>query len=142
MKQQTGLDSYSLRAPQPKLDVLCGRAEVVVRAKQDQIVFQTKLDQQCVDGPDLDTTSSAGVSHFSGFNVVFAVRLEKAECCEPIDQLATRLRSSKALQQFLQYQTCRKDLISPLESVLKRFDFWCRCLGVATEGSRPNAGVD
>jgi hypothetical protein len=132
----------SLRAPQPKLDVLRRGTEVVVRAEQDQIVLSTELDEHSVDGTDLYTATVTRVSDVGGFDMVFPVGLKETEGGEPLDQLAACSTPGKALEKFLQDQTRREDLIGSLESVLKRLDLRRRRLRIAAERERPDAGVD
>ena len=43
------------------------------------------------------------------------IRLEEGERLEAIDQLGSVLRHSKCLQQLLEDQSCREDLICPQE---------------------------
>lgn len=50
-------------------------------------MLQAELDEHG-DGPDLDAMAAARVAHFSGFDVVFAVRLDESERGEAIDELA------------------------------------------------------
>ncbi len=78
-----------------------------------------KLNQQCVNRPDLDTVLSAGVANLRGFDVVLSIRLEKGQRGEPLDQLATRLGPSKALQQFLEHQAGGEHLICPFKCASK-----------------------
>jgi hypothetical protein len=131
-----------MSTPQPELDVLRGRAEIVVRAEQDQIVLQTELDEHRVDGSDLNAVPATRVADYGGFDVVFTVWLQESERGEPLDQLATCFGPRKALQELLQHQTRREDLVCSLETVLKRLDFRYRHLGVAVEGEGPDAGID
>ena len=132
----------SLRAPQPKLDVLGGRAEVVVRAEQDQVVPKTQLDKQSVDRTDLNAAPTARVADRGSFDVVRLVGLQEPKRAEALDKLRPCLRPDKPLQQFLQNQTGREDLIRSLKCLPQRLYFRRQDLGVATEGQRPDAGID
>ncbi len=75
-----------------------GRAEVVVRAEQDQIVFAAELNEYCVNGSDLDAVATAHIADFGGFDMVFSVWLQESKRDKPFDQLAPRLWPSKALK--------------------------------------------
>ena len=132
----------SLSAPQPKLDVLESRMEVIVRAEQDKIVFERELDQHGVDRSDLDAMAAAGVADFSSFNMVFSIWLNEAKRSEPFDQLTAGLGSCKALKKFLQHETCRKDLVRSIQCVVKRVDLGCCSLSVAAKCERPYAGIN
>jgi hypothetical protein len=61
----------------------------------------------------LHAATTAGVTDFCCFDVIFLNRLEKGERLEAIDQLGSVFRPSKALQQLLEDQSCREDLICP-----------------------------
>ena len=60
----------SLGAPQPKLDVLGCRTEIIVCAQKDKVVFKTELYEHGVDCSNLDTVTPASVADFGSFYVV------------------------------------------------------------------------
>jgi hypothetical protein len=55
--------------------MFCGRAEVVICAEQDQIVFAAELNEHCVNGSNLDPMATARISDFSSLDMVFSVWL-------------------------------------------------------------------
>lgn len=114
----------------------------MIRTEQDKVVPPAELDEHRVDGSQLDTVATARISNFRSFDVVFAVRLQESDRGEPGDQLVARLRPVETLQQFLQHQPGREDLVGAFESVPEGLHFRCGRLGVAAKGERPNAGID
>lgn len=73
-----------------------GRAEVVIGAEQDQIVFAAELNEYRIDGSDLDAVTAARVAYLCSFDVIFSVWLEESKRSEALDQLPARLWSGKA----------------------------------------------
>jgi hypothetical protein len=63
--------------------------------------------------------TTAGVSDFCCFDV--------------IDQLGSVLRPSKALQQLLEDQSCREDLICPQKCVAKGHYLGCGLLNITAQ---------
>ena len=116
--------------------------EVVVRAEQDKIVFKTELDQHRVNCSNLDTMETTDVADFGGLNMVLSVWSEKAQRAEPIDQLTARFGSCKALEKFLQHQTCSEDLVRPVKSVLKFVDLRSCSIGITAKRKRPYARIN
>ena len=132
----------SLGAPQPKLDVLGSRTEIIVRAEKDKVVFEAELYQQGVNGSNLETVTPTSVADFGCFYMVVPIRLQEAKRAEPIDQLAMRFGARKPLKKFLQHKARSKDLVCPIESVRKRADFGRSSDSVAAKGERPDACID
>jgi len=81
----------------------------------------------------LDAATAAGVSDFCCFDVIFFNWLEEGERREAIDQLGSVLRPSKALQQLLEDQSCREDLIYPQKCVAEGHDLGCGLLNITTQ---------
>ena len=89
---------YSLGTPHAELDVFCGRAEVVVRTEQDQIVFAAELNEYRVDGSDLYAMATAQIPSLRCFDMVFSVWLYESKRGKPFYQLAPCFWPSKALK--------------------------------------------
>ena len=121
--------------------MFCGRAEVVICTEQYQIVFAAELNEDCVDGSNLNPMTTARIADLRSFNMVVSVWLQESKRGKPLNKLASRLRSRKALKQFLQYQPGSEDLICPFKGVLQSLDFGHRSLGVSAEGERPDTGI-
>ncbi len=71
----------------------------------------TQLDQQGVDGSDLNPTTAAGVADFRGFDVVLAIGLKECQGRQAFHKLRACLRTGEALQEFLKDQPGCEDLI-------------------------------
>jgi hypothetical protein len=76
--------------------------DIVVRGQQNQIVAAAELDQQRVDGSDLDATPATGVSDLGGFYVVLAIRRQEGQGRKPLCELIPRLGSGETLKQLLE----------------------------------------
>ena len=105
-------------------------------------MFETELDEYRIDGPDLNAMPTTGVADLGRFDVVVSIRLQESERGEPLDQLGTCLWPGKTLQQLLQNQPGRKNLVGSIERVLKRLHFRHNCVRVTPEREGPDAGVD
>lgn len=101
-----------------------------------------KLDEQGVDGPDLNSAAAAGVANLRGFDVILPVRLDEPEGAKAFDELSPSLRPCKALQQLLQHETGREDLISAEQSIPERSHLRRGLFGIAAQRERPDARVD
>jgi hypothetical protein len=89
----------------------CGCLEVLVRGQQHKVVPSTELDQQRIDGSYLHTTATTGVADFRRFDVILTAWLKEGESKEAFHKLGARLRPREALQQFLDDEPGREDLI-------------------------------
>ena len=102
----------------------------------------TELDQQRVNGSDLDSATATRVSDLSGFNMVFAVRHQESQGRKPLHKLISRLGPGEALKQLLKYKARREHLIGTKERVAQGGYFWRALLGVAAQREGPHARVD
>ena len=105
-------------------------------------MFETELDEYRIEGPDLNAMPETRVADLGRFDVVFTIRLQESERGKPLDPLGTCLWPCKTLQEFLQNQAGRKNLVCSFERVLKRPHFLHICLSVTPEREGPDAGVD
>lgn len=78
--------------------MFCCRAEVIVRAEQDQIVFAAELNEYCVDGSNLYAMATAQIPSLRCFDMVFSVWLYESERGKPFYELAPCLWPSKTLK--------------------------------------------
>ena len=102
----------------------------------------TELDQQRVNGSDLDPATATRVSDLGGFNMVFAVRYEEGQRPKPLHELISRLGPGEALKQLLKYKASREHLIGTKERVAQGRHFWRALLAVAAQREGPHARVD
>ncbi len=104
-------------------------------------MLDAELDKQRINGSYLNAMTATGVPDLGGFNMVFAIWLEKTKRRKPFNQLAPGFCAGKTLEQFLEHESCSEDLIRSLKCMQKRFDFGPRCFTIASEGQRPDAGI-
>ena len=71
--------------------------EILVGRQQDQVVPATKLDEQGVDGPDLNAAPATRISDCGCFDVVIAVGLKEGEGAQTLNKLGASFRPCKAL---------------------------------------------
>ena len=102
----------------------------------------TELDQQRVNGADLDSATATGAPDLSSFNVVLAVRHQESQCRKPLYKLISRLGSSEPLKKFLQYKAGREHLICAKERVAQCRYLWRAVHCIAAKRERPHACVD
>jgi hypothetical protein len=105
-------------------------------------VPQAKLNQYCVDRSDLNAIPSTRVADLCGLDVVFAIRLEKSQRSESFNELASRLRPGKALQQFLQDQAGGEHLVCAFKRTSKHLYGLGGTPSVAAESQRPDGRVN
>lgn len=79
-------------------------SKVFVRGEKHQIVAQTQLGKQCVNGADLDPCLTTCVAQGCRINMVFAIWLEQRQGGKAFDDLGLRLGAREALQEFLENQ--------------------------------------
>jgi hypothetical protein len=116
--------------------------KIVVRSQQCQFVPNAELCKQSVDGANLDARTTTPIAQFCGVNVILPVRGKERERCESIDNVFTRTRASEPLQQFLQNQSRGHNGFATFEGAAQRPYFGAIGRRVATEGERPDAGID
>lgn len=105
-------------------------------------MFAAELNEYRVDGSDLDAVAPALVANLCSFYVVISVWLQESKRGKPLNELASRLRTRKTLEQLLKNQACGEDLISSVKRMLKQLDFGHGSHGVSAESERPDAGVN
>ena len=101
-----------------------------------------QLCEHRVDRPDLYPRSSANVPEFCCGDVVCAIWLQQWQCGKALDDLDTRFRARKSLEQLLQDQTRGDDDIGSEQGVLQFLNFWLSPRGVAAQRERPDARID
>jgi len=71
--------------------------KVTVSGEHRQVMAKAKLNQQCIDRPDLNAGPSAAISQLSCFDMIVAVRNDKRQRPEPFDDLLACLRPREPL---------------------------------------------
>ncbi len=72
--------------------------EVPIHAQQDQFVSNRELNQKCIDRPKLNTVSPAAVANFGSLNVVVAVRRDRWQRRETMQDRVALTRAPEPLQ--------------------------------------------
>lgn len=116
--------------------------EIEIGRQHGQAPTQTELGQECADGTQLDSATSALISKLGGLDVVGAIRDDHGESPESIDQRRRCLGSTHSLQQFLKDQIGRQDRLSPLQRLPEARRFFATVWAVPAKGQRPNTGID
>jgi hypothetical protein len=83
--------------------------EVLVGSQHRQPVANAKLRQYGIDRADLQASPPTPISEFRRIDVILAVRRQKRQCREPLDDVFARPRTGEALQQFLQNEAGRDE---------------------------------
>jgi hypothetical protein len=79
-------------------------------------VSSAKLDEQGVNGANLNAMPPASISNLCGINVILAIWLDESKSSKALYDTVACLRASKALEQLLQYKSSAKYLICTEES--------------------------
>ncbi len=116
--------------------------EVLVRAQQRDFVAQTKLRNERIDGSDLHSGPTAGISQFCSCNMILPSWLDQRQRRKPLDDLCAGLRTGEALEQFLQDKARGDDDVRPKQCFFQMLNFWFRSLSVPAKGQGPDASVD
>jgi hypothetical protein len=91
------------------------------------------LNEQRVNGADLNAPPAACISNFGRLNVVVAIRLQEAQRAESLNQLVASLGSREALEEFLKHQARCEDLIASLKGLTQHLHFGNRVVGIPSE---------
>jgi hypothetical protein len=116
--------------------------EVPIGRKQRELVTLAELDQQRVDGSDLDAGPPADVANLSGSRVVLAVGHEQWERREPLENHGSGFRPAEALENLLKDEAGREDRFAFLDRPAQSGDLACTSGGLPPEGERPDARID
>jgi hypothetical protein len=97
------------------MHVLRGCLEVLVGCQQRQLVALAELNEQGIDGADLDPSAAAGITSFGCRDVVLLVGLEKGKSGKALHELVTVCGTSETLEHLLEHQSRGEDLVGTLE---------------------------
>jgi hypothetical protein len=103
-------------------------------------VARASLCQKRIDGPYLNTMTSACVAKQRSFRVVRSIGDDQRKRGELIQNLFARLRRGEASKEFLEDQAGRKNEFAALKSPAQRED--SRDVGgcIASQRERPDTG--
>ena len=121
--------------------MVCYTLKIPITRKHQQAVADAQLRQERIDRANLNAITTARVAKRRGFDVIGSIGHEEGKCGEPLQDLLTGFRSREALQQLLQYQTCRQDRFAALNRLNQRGDLWSRRRPVTSQCKGPHAGV-
>ena len=93
----------------------------------------TWLNEQGVNGADLNPMTATGIADLCGLNMVLAIRLDEGKSSEALDDAVARLRASEALEKFLQHEPRAEHLVSSEKCIAQRDNFRCLKLGVPAQ---------
>ena len=116
--------------------------EAPVRTQQDQVVSNRELSKERIDRPKLNTVAPAAVANLGCLDVVVAIRRDRWQRRETMQDRVALTGAAKPLQQFLQDEPRGVDRLSREERLAETlnlpFGSWC----TSTQRQGPDAGVD
>jgi hypothetical protein len=118
--------------------MLSGRMEVLVGCEQREVVALAELDEQGIDGADLDTPAATGIADVGGGDVVLLVGLKEGEHGEALHELVSVFGAGKTLQHVLEHQSSGEDLIGSQESGMECAHRGQVRLAITAKGQRPD----
>lgn len=116
--------------------------EVLVRRQHRQLVPDAELSKESVDGADLDAPAPACRANVGSSDVVVAIRHEQRESGESVDDPFAGPGAAEALEQLLEDEPGRHDLLSVFERPGESVDGGKRRRPVAPKRERPDARLD
>ena len=139
---RSGTSTRSLLQPNAQRDSLCHSREIPIGCEHDQVVANAELRKQGVDRPDLRAAAPAGITQLGSGNVILPVGSHERQGRETINYFLPRLRSSEALEQFLQHEAGCEQRLPALECFRERCNFGDGVRRITTQCQGPHAGVD
>jgi hypothetical protein len=120
---------------------LAAFARSLSNRQQCHLVTTAKLQQERVDGANLHTASSTGVSNLGDCDMILAVGLNQRECAESLDDCVLRRRTTESLQQFLENQARNDDRVCAIGCFAQGNDFLGFNCAVTTQCQGSDTGV-
>jgi len=108
-------------------------AEILISRQQCQIMPHTQLRQQRVDSPGLNATGSTQISQSCSGSVILTVWHDQRKGREAIDDLIAGFWSREPLQQLLDNQAGRHDMVAGLDRTQERANFGNVCGLIASQ---------
>lgn len=116
--------------------------EVVITRKHQQVVANAELSKERIKGSGLYAMSTTDVTQFGGVDMVLPFRHQEGQCRKPLNDLLSRFRPGKTLQEFLQDEAGGQDRVPVLEHPDQCHDLCSRGGPVTAQRKRPHAGID
>lgn len=91
--------------------------EVLIGAEKSQNVPDTKLRNERIDCPDLNTRSTTRVSQRRSLDVIISVRNQERHGGKPLENLGACLGPSETLQQLLKNESSRENSLAGAKGV-------------------------
>ena len=120
----------------------CGEDEIVVGCQQGQAVANAELRDHGIDRADLQAGAAAAIAQFRSIDVILPVRSQQRKRRKTVNDVLSRLRAGKSLQQFLQDETRDYDSFSTFQRVTQYANLRGGRNLVAAERERPDARID
>jgi hypothetical protein len=119
-----------------------GKDEIVVGCQQHQVVTNAQLRDYRVDRADLQAGAAATIAQVRSVDVIQPVRSQERQRRKTVDDVLSRLRTGKSLQQFLQDQTRDHNGFTTFERVAQYANLRGGRNLVSAERERPDARID
>ena len=85
----------------------CRMMEITVRGEHHEIVTEAQPNEKGVDRLELHAFAPANVPDLGRHNVVFTIRHDHGQRCEPLYDRVASLRAAETLQQLLKHEPRR-----------------------------------
>jgi hypothetical protein len=96
------------------------QGEIPVGREHGQLMIDTELREQSVDGPQLHAGAAASVAKRRGLNMIVPIRHEKGKSRKALDDVLSRPRAGKPLQQLLKDDAGRHNEVFAFQRISKR----------------------
>ena len=83
--------------------------EISIHAEHCELVTQAQLNQQRVDGSNLNTLVAAPVANVGGTHMIITIWDYHRQGAKALEDCGFRSRSAEALEQLLQYEAGSED---------------------------------
>ena len=116
--------------------------EIVVGRQQHQVVANAQLRDDRVDRANLQAGATTAIAQFRGLDMIQPIRSQEGQRRKAVNDVLSRLRAGKSLQQFLQDQTRDYNRFTAFERVAQYVNLRGGRNLVAAEREGPDARID
>ncbi len=128
--------------PDAQVTVSRGEDKVIIGRQQHQFVMDAELGDHGVNRSKLQPGTMTSIAQLCSVDMILPVRCRERQGRKPVNDVFTRTRAGKSLQQFLQDKTCGHDNFATFESVAQHTHLGGSGGLVAAECERPDTGID